>query len=75
MQMLLTRLEKQFDRLMAEEGESDGCFAEDKPNPMSAVGNHSRMRPCSSDACRRLTSPDLSHARGASASERCHKLA
>jgi AcrR family transcriptional regulator len=26
MQMLLTRLDKQFDRLMAEEGNSDGCF-------------------------------------------------
>ena len=26
MQMLLTRLDKQFDRLMAEEEESDGCF-------------------------------------------------
>src|SRR6201984_3055995 len=27
MQMLLTRLDKQFDRLMAEEENSDGCFA------------------------------------------------
>jgi AcrR family transcriptional regulator len=26
MQMLLTRLDKQFDRLMAEEEDSDGCF-------------------------------------------------
>src|SRR3984957_10805350 len=26
MQMLLTRLDKQFDRLMTEEGNSDGCF-------------------------------------------------
>jgi len=26
MQMLLTRLDKQFDRLMAAEGKSDGCF-------------------------------------------------
>jgi AcrR family transcriptional regulator len=26
MQMLLTRLDKQFDRLMAQEGNSDGCF-------------------------------------------------
>jgi hypothetical protein len=26
MQMLLTRLDKQFDRLMAEEENSDGCF-------------------------------------------------
>ena len=26
MQMLLTRLDKQFDRLLAEEGNSDGCF-------------------------------------------------
>jgi len=26
MQMLLTRLDKQFDRLMAEEKDSDGCF-------------------------------------------------
>jgi len=26
MQMLLTRLDKQFDRLIAEEENSDGCF-------------------------------------------------
>src|ERR1700734_4460089 len=26
MQMLMTRLDKQFDRLMAEEEDSDGCF-------------------------------------------------
>jgi len=46
---------------------ADGYFAEDKPNPMSAVWNCSRMEPFSFGAYRPLTSPDLPDARVASA--------
>ena len=46
---------------------ADGYFAEDKPNPMSAVWNRSRMGPFSFGAYRPLTSPDLPDARVASA--------
>src|SRR5580704_2887876 len=46
---------------------ADGYFAEDKPNPMSAVWNRSRMGPFSFRAYRPLTSPDLPDARVASA--------
>ena len=38
---------------------ADRHFAEDKPNPMSAVWNRSRMEPLSFGAYRPLTSPDL----------------
>jgi hypothetical protein len=38
---------------------ADGYFAENKPNPMSAVWNRSRMGPFSFCAYRPLTSPDL----------------
>jgi AcrR family transcriptional regulator len=37
MQMLLTRLDKQFDRLMAEEENSDGCFT----RAYITLGSHS----------------------------------
>ena len=46
---------------------ADGYFAEDKPNPMSAVWNRFRMGPFSFGAYRPLTSPDLPDARVASA--------
>ena len=46
---------------------ADGYFAEDKPNPMSAVWDRSRMEPFSFRAYRPLTSPDLPDARVASA--------
>jgi hypothetical protein len=46
---------------------ADGYFAEDKPNPMSAVWNHFRMGPFSFGAYRPLTSPDLLDVRVASA--------
>jgi hypothetical protein len=46
---------------------ADGYFAEDKPNPMSAVWDRSRMEPFSFGAYRPLTSPDLPDARVASA--------
>jgi hypothetical protein len=46
---------------------ADGYFAEDKPNPMSAVWNRSRMEPFSFGAYRPLTSPDLLGVRVASA--------
>jgi hypothetical protein len=46
---------------------ADGYFAEDKPNPMSAVWNRSRMEPLSFGAYRPLTSPDLLEVRVASA--------
>jgi len=46
---------------------ADGYFAEDKPNPMSAVWNRSRMGPFSFGAYRPLTSPDLLDVRVASA--------
>ncbi len=46
---------------------ADGYFAEDKPNPMSAVWNRSRMGPFSFGAYRPLTSPDLPDVRVASA--------
>jgi hypothetical protein len=46
---------------------ADGHFAEDKPNPMSAVWNRSRMEPFSFGAHRPLTSPDLPDVRVASA--------
>ena len=46
---------------------ADGYFAEDKPNPMSAVWNRSGMGPFSFGAYRPLTSPDLPDARVASA--------
>ena len=46
---------------------ANGYFAEDKPNPMSAVGNRSRMGPFSFGAYRPLTSPDLPDVRVASA--------
>jgi integrase len=46
---------------------ADGSFAEDKPNPMSAVWNRSWMGPFSFGAYRPLTSPDLPDARVASA--------
>ena len=46
---------------------ADGYFAEDKPNPMSAVWNRFRMGPFSFGAYRPLTSPDLPDARIASA--------
>ena len=46
---------------------ADGYFAEDKPNPMSAVWNLSGMGPFSFGAYRPLTSPDLPDARVASA--------
>ena len=46
---------------------ADGYFAEDEPNPMSAVWNRSGMGPFSFGAYRPLTSPDLPNARVASA--------
>jgi hypothetical protein len=46
---------------------ADGYFAEDKPNPMSAVWNRFRMGPFSLGAYRPLTSPDLLDPRVASA--------
>ena len=46
---------------------ADGYFAEDEPNPMSAVWNRSGMGPFSFSAYRPLTSPDLPDARVASA--------
>src|SRR5579871_5101738 len=46
---------------------ADGYFAEDKPNPMSAVWNCSGMGPFPFGAYRPLTSPDLPDARVASA--------
>ncbi len=46
---------------------ADGYFAEDKPNPMSAVWDRSRMEPFSFRAYRPLTSPDLPDIRVASA--------
>ncbi len=46
---------------------ADGYFAEDKPNPMSAVWDRSRMEPFSFRAYRPLTSPDLPDVRVASA--------
>ena len=46
---------------------ADGYFAEDKPNPMSAVWNRFRMGPFSFGAYRPLTSPDLPDVRVASA--------
>jgi hypothetical protein len=46
---------------------ADGYFAEDKPNPMSAVWNRSRKGPFSFGACRPLTSLDLVDVRVASA--------
>ena len=46
---------------------ADGYFAEDKPNPMSAVWNRFRMGPFWFGAYRPLTSPDLPDARVASA--------
>ena len=46
---------------------ADGHFAEDKPNPMSAVWNRSRTGPFSFGAYRPLTSPDLLDVRVASA--------
>ncbi len=46
---------------------ADRYFAEDKPNPMSAVWSCSRMEPFSFGAYRPLTSPDLLDARVASA--------
>ena len=46
---------------------ADGYFAEDNPNPMSAVWNRSRMEPLSFGAYRPLTSPDLLEVRVASA--------
>jgi hypothetical protein len=46
---------------------ADGYFAEDKPNPVSAVWNRSRMGSFSFSAYRPLTSPDLPDARAASA--------
>ncbi|HEY4764383.1 MAG TPA: hypothetical protein VIH75_11955 [Candidatus Sulfotelmatobacter sp.] len=46
---------------------ADGSFAEDKPNPMSAVWNRSGMGPFSFSAYRPLTSPNLPDARVASA--------
>ena len=46
---------------------ADGSFAEDKPNPMSAVWNRSGMGPFSFGAYRPLTSPDLLDVRVASA--------
>ena len=46
---------------------ADGYFAEDKPNPMSAVWNRFRMGPFSFGAYRPLTSPDLLDVRVASA--------
>jgi hypothetical protein len=46
---------------------ADGYLAEDKPNPMSAVWNRSRMGPFSFGAYRPLTSPNLLDVRVASA--------
>ena len=46
---------------------ADGYFAEDKPNPMSAVWNDFGMGPFSSGAYRPLTSPDFLDVRVASA--------
>ena len=46
---------------------ADGYFAEDEPNPMSAVWNRSGMGPFSFSSYRPLTSPDLPDARVASA--------
>jgi hypothetical protein len=46
---------------------ADGYFAEDKPNPMSAACDCSRVGPFSLGAYRPLTSPDLRNARVASA--------
>ena len=46
---------------------ADGYFAEDKPNPMSAVCKCSRVGPFSLGAYRPLTSPDLLDVRVASA--------
>ena len=46
---------------------ADGYFAEDKPNPMNAVGERFRMVTFSSGAYRPLTSPDLLDVRVASA--------
>ena len=46
---------------------ADGYFAEDKPNPMSAVWNRFRIEPFSIGAYRPLTSPDLLDVRVASA--------
>jgi hypothetical protein len=46
---------------------ADRYFAEDKPNPMSAVWSCFRMEPFSFGAYRPLTSPDLPDARVASA--------
>ena len=46
---------------------ADGSFAEDKPNPMSAIWNRSGMGPFSFGAYRPLTSPDLLDVRVASA--------
>ncbi len=46
---------------------ADGYFAEDKPNPMSAVWDRFRMGPFSFSAYRPLTSPDLLDVRVTSA--------
>jgi hypothetical protein len=46
---------------------ADGYFAEDKPNPMSAVWNRFRMGPFSFGVYRPLISPDLLRIRVASA--------
>ena len=46
---------------------ADGYFAEDKPNPMSAILNRLGMGPFSFGAYRPLTSPDLPDVRVASA--------
>jgi len=46
---------------------ADGYFAEDKPNPMSAVCECSRVGPFSLGAYRPLTSPHLLDVRVASA--------
>jgi len=46
---------------------ADRHFAEDKPDPMNAVGERFRMGPFSSGAYRPLTSPDLLEVRFASA--------
>src|ERR1700721_3343369 len=46
---------------------ADGYFAEDKPNPMSAVWNCSRREPFSFTPYRPLTSPDLPATRVAGA--------
>ncbi len=46
---------------------ADGYFAQDKPDPMNAVGERFRMGPFSSGAYRPLTSPDSPDVRFASA--------